>query len=166
MKRTGYGAESIVIDDFKLQSGGTIRTVLWQGIYCLSPYMAPPAPTATATSFDIAFYAEHGGFIDYPALQNATYTIADVNQQLERNTTSRCADGTPGAPTGLYNYSVRLNAPFVAASGTNYWISIKAALPGNGASWGWRVGSSTNKYAIWDGGGGVTVPHDFAFALR
>ncbi len=139
---------STVFDDFTLTAGASIGTVGWQGIYCVQTANAP-APSPTASSFTISFWADAGGQPDVSApLQTSTYTVAQVGQTFLKNVDGfYCGTAYPTS-WNFYNYSVALATPFTATAGTKYWLSIQATTPSYAVYFGWRDGVPDNHLSL------------------
>ncbi len=142
---TGDGTlPAIVADDFRLTSASTIRTIRWQGIYCVqAANAAAPAPTASA--FRITFYADASGRPNVAApLQTSTYTLAQVAQTFDKNVSGLNCGTAANTTWPYYSYSTTLATPFAATANTKYWISIQAITPSYSVFWGWRDGVVDN----------------------
>ncbi len=141
-------APAEVFDDFTLTGPATIRTVGWQGIYCVqTPNAAAPAPTATA--FKVSFYPDLAGRPNVAApVQTATYTLAQTAQTFDKNVSGLTCGTATGTTWPFYSYSVTLATPFVAAAGTKYWISVQAFTPSYDVYWGWRDGTPDNNSSL------------------
>ena len=137
-----------VFDDFTLTGNSTIRTVGWQGIYCVqSPNAAAPAPTATA--FKVSFYPDLAGRPNTAApVQTATYTLAQTAQTFDKNVTGLTCGTAANTTWPFYSYTVTLATPFVAAAGTKYWMSVQAFTPSYDVYWGWRDGTPDNNSSL------------------
>ncbi|MEJ7810101.1 MAG: hypothetical protein WKG32_06740 [Gemmatimonadaceae bacterium] len=139
---------SQVFDDFTLSTGVTVRTVGWQGIYCVQQVNAP-APTPTATSFTVSFYSDVSGRPNTATpLQRATYTVAQAGQVFEKNVSGLTCGTAANTTWPFYRYSVTLATPFTATAGTKYWISIQATTPSYAVYFGWRDGTVDNRLSL------------------
>ncbi len=157
---------STVFDDFVLSANATIRTVGWQGIYCVQQVNAG-APTPTASSFTVSFYSDISGRPNVAApLQKTTYTVAQTGQVFEK-TVPNLYCGTAFPTTyPFYRYSVALTTPFTAVAGTKYWLSIQATTPSYAVYWGWRDGTVDNRLSLQlFQGVYTTFPVDRAYSL-
>jgi hypothetical protein len=154
-----------VFDDFVFTAGATIRTVGWQGIYCVETASAP-APAATASAFIVAFYADQNGQPDRQApLFSTTVPIAQANETLDR-TQANLNCGTTPTTWAFYSYSVTLPNTFGAAANTRYWVSVQAVTPSFQTFWGWRDGTPDNRTSLQLVNGNIlTWPVDRAYAL-
>jgi hypothetical protein len=163
---TNGAAPSEVLDDFTLASATTVRTLRWQGIYCVAQDNAP-APTATASSFVISFYADANGQPDTGTpLQRTTVAVADAAQTLERNLGGLTCTGGNNTTWALYDYRATLSTPFSAAAGTKYWVSVQAVTPSYDIFWGWRNGTVNNSLSLQCFQGACTsYAFDRAYAL-
>ncbi len=145
---TDGSSPSQVFDDFIVAQGGTVRTVGWQGIYCVQQANAP-APTPTATSFTVSFYSDVSGRPNTAApLQTSTYTVAQAGQVFEKTVAGLTCGTATNTTWPFYRYSVALATPFTAAAGTKYWISIQATTPSYSVYWGWRDGLVDNSLSL------------------
>ncbi|MEO8561528.1 MAG: hypothetical protein ABI601_05605 [bacterium] len=145
---TDGGAPTQVFDDFTSATAGTIKTVGWQGIYCVQQANAA-APAATATSFTISFYADAAGRPSTASpLQTSTFAVAQTGQTLEK-TVANLQCGTAANTTWpFYKYSVTLPTPFAVTANTKYWISIQATTPSYAVYFGWRDGTPFNNSSL------------------
>lgn len=142
------GDPSTVLDDFSLATATTVRTVRWQGIYCTASDNSP-APTPTATGFVVTFHPDAGGQPDTATvLQTTTFTLAEVNQTLERTQGGLICTGGNNTTWALYDYRATLPTPFAAAAGTRYWITVQAVTPSYAVYWGWRNGTVANSVSL------------------
>lgn len=153
-----------VYDDFVIDAGATIRAISWQGMRWVR---------ATTPRFYVAFMAD-GGNNRYPSLQSpsnqrpaalwsVTFRADQVAETLE---VSRACDNSPMVQCGFYDYSVALEAPFVAAPGTRYWVMIQSEQAiGQESGFSWRKGTRDNSFSTGNLAG-ITFPWDMAFALR
>jgi len=139
---------SAVFDDFRLTGASTIRTVSWQGIYCVQAANAG-APAPTASAFRVSFYTDDAGRpnLNTP-IQSSTYTLAQVGQTFDKNVSGLTCGTAPNTTWPFYRYSTTLAAPFAAAAGTKYWISIQALTPSYDVYWGWRDGTPDNASSL------------------
>lgn len=158
---------SWVFDDFILDENTTIRSVGWQGIYCVQQPNAP-APSPTASSFTVTFYSDVSGRPNTAApLQSSTYTVAQAGQVFQK-TVSGLTCGTAANTTWpFYLYSVQLSTAFNATAGTKYWISVQATTPSYAVYFGWRDGTPDNNLSLqlFDGSY-TTYPIDRAYSLE
>ncbi len=155
-----------VFDDFVFTAGANIRTVAWQGIYCVETANAP-APAPTATGFVITFYADQGGQPNrQTALFATTVPIAQANETLDR-TQANLNCGTTPTTWAFYSYSVTLPNTFGATANSKYWLSIQATTPSFATFWGWRDGTADNRTSLQlvNGSNLLTFPVDRAYSL-
>jgi hypothetical protein len=139
---------SAVFDDFTLTGASTIRTVGWQGIYCVQQVNAA-APAPTASAFTVSFYADSSGRPRLGApLQRTTYPLAQVGQTFEKNQSPLTCGTAAGTTWPFYRYSVTLTTPFAATANTKYWISVQATTPSYSVYWGWRDGTPDNSSSL------------------
>ncbi len=152
MKGTvGNGTQTF--DDFIASTAATITQVTWQGIYCVeNPNQ--PAPTPTAQSFLVGFYADNNNSPNQNApLSTGTYQLARVAETADATPNGTCGSATPTG-IGVYNYAVTLDTPFNAAAGVRYWVSVMANVNYNFTNsatfvyWGWRSGTANNNRSI------------------
>ena len=135
---------ALVADDFTFTGSSNITKVGWQGIYCVQTPNAP-APSPTATGFTITFYADAAGRPNTAApLQTQTFTLAQVNQTLDRTVGGLTCGTATNTTWPYYSYSATLSTPFPAAANTKYWIGIQARSPSFAVYWGWRDGVPYN----------------------
>lgn len=163
---TNGGAPASVFDDFSLTGAATIRTLAWQGIYCVQqPNAAAPAPTAS--SFRVTFHADNAGRPNTAApLQTSTYTLAQVGQTFDKNVSGLTCGTAANTTWPFYRYSVTLATPFVVTPNTKYWISIQAVTPSYDVYWGWRDGTADNNLSLQlFQGVYTTYPVDRAYSL-
>jgi hypothetical protein len=145
---TNGGAPSWVFDDFTFSTAGTIRTVRWQGIYCVQQPNAP-APTPTASSFTVTFYEDVSGRPNTATpLQASTYTVAQAGQVFDKTVGGLFCGTAANTTWPFYNYAVTLSTPFSAAAGTKYWISVQATTPSYDVYFGWRDGTANNNLSL------------------
>ncbi|MCC7055304.1 MAG: hypothetical protein IT355_18675 [Gemmatimonadaceae bacterium] len=155
-----------LFDDFSFTGGSTIRTVGWQGIYCVqAANAAAPAPTASA--FTVAFYPDASGRPNIAApIQVTTLTLAQANQVFDRNVSNLSCGSATNVTYAFYSYSATLATPFVAAAGVKYWMSVQATTPSYDVYWGWRNGTTDNSLSVQlFTGAFTTYPADRAYSL-
>jgi hypothetical protein len=154
-----------VFDDFAFTGGANIRTVSWQGIYCVQTANAP-APAPTATGFVISFYADQSGQPNRQApLFSTTVPLAQAAETLDR-TQANLNCGTIPTTWAFYSYSATLPNTFGAEPNTRYWVSVQAMTPSFATFWGWRDGTPDNRLSLQlDNGTIHTFPVDRAYAL-
>jgi hypothetical protein len=164
---TNGAPPSAVFDDFTFADDGTIRTVRWQGIYCVQQVNAA-APSPTATSFTIAFYTDVGGRPNTAApVQSSTYALAETDQTYEKTVGGLMCGTAANTAWPFYKYAVTLDAAFVAAAGTKYWVSIQATTPSYDVYFGWRDGTPLNNTSLQLFEGAYTTYNiDRAYALE
>ena len=137
-----------VFDDFTLTTATTVRTVGWQGIYCVQQANAG-APAPTASAFKVSFYSDNAGRPNLATpLQSTTYPLAQTAQTFEKNQSGLTCGTAMGTTWPFYKYSVTLTAPFAAAASTKYWISVQALTPSYDVYWGWRDGTVDNSSSL------------------
>jgi hypothetical protein len=133
-----------VFDDFTFTGTSTIRTVAWQGIYCVQTAgSAAPAPTATA--FKVSFYADSSGKprLSTP-LASATYPLAQTAQTFEKNQSGLTCGTAANTNWSFYKYTATLATPFAASANVKYWFSVQALTPSYDVYFGWRDGIVDN----------------------
>jgi hypothetical protein len=165
---TGSGLMSTdTFDDFTSTTGGTVRSLTWQGLYCTKQAGAP-APTPTASSFFVGFFPDQNGSPDMQApLASSTYAVAQTAQSPAGTDTAFNCDGVAGTSAALYNYTLTLAVPFTAAAGTRYWIEVAAITPDYTVYWGWNSGIGGNGHSVQFFGSQMTqFASDRAFTLR
>lgn len=160
-------APSTVYDDFRLTSAATVSAVSWQGIYCVQTNNAA-APTATASQFIVAFYADTAGRPNLGApLATTTVTATAAGQTFERNFPGLSCGTASNTTWALYDYQATLSSPVALAAGTTYWVSVQAITPSYDVYWGWRAGTTDNSLSLIRFQGVYdTLTFDRAFALR
>ena len=130
----GFGNFATAYDNFTLAGTTSITDVHWQGGYFNSGTQVP------ISQFTINFYADNAG---QPGAQLSTQSIAgNANETFVGNEFF--------GP--VFNYSLDLTTPFLAAGGTAYWLSI-VATANFPPQWGWHTGT---------GGDGVSFQDFFA----
>jgi len=141
-------APAAVFDDFTFTSAATVRTVAWQGIFCVeTPGAAAPAPTASA--FTVSIYPDVAGRPNIAApVQTSTYPLAQANQVFEKNQAGLVCGTAANTTWPFYRYSVTLATPFNAVVGARYWISIQATTPSYAVFYGWRDGTVDNRLSL------------------
>ncbi len=157
---------SQVFDDFTLTGSATIRTVGFQGIYCVQQVNAG-APAPTATAFRVSFYADASGRPNTAApIQTSTYTLAQAAQTFDKNVSGLTCGTAANTTWPFYRYSVTLATPFVATPNTKYWVSVQALTPSYDVYWGWRDGTVDNSLSLQlFNGTYTTFPIDRAYSL-
>lgn len=150
------------------RAAAAIEYVERVGIYCVQTVGAP-APSPTATAFTVGFYPDVGSAPDLAnPLAVATCPMSRVAQTfLQTNTNGTCGTATPtGIP--IYRYALTFNAPFVAAPGVTYWLSVLAHTPDLTVYLGWRSGTASNNRSLQrhQAGNTVVFTSDRAFSLR
>jgi hypothetical protein len=144
----GMGNYATTYDDFTLTTAASVASVSWVGSYF------GQSGTNTVTGFTLSFWANNAG------VPGAMMASTDVSGNA--NETLLIVD-----PNGFTtnSYSANLTAPFSAAAGTTYWLSIVGdlAIP---PQWGWETGTGGNSegYNVFEGKGSFTGT-DFAFSL-
>lgn len=156
-----------LFDDVTFTGATTIRTVQWQGVYCVQAANAA-APSPTATSFVLGIYPDASGRPNTAApIQTATLTLAQANQVFDKNVGNATCGTASNVTYAFYNYSATLPTAFTATAGVKYWISVQAVTPSYAVYWGWRNGVADNNLSIqlFDGTW-TTYPVDRAYALN
>jgi len=159
-----------VFDDFISSTAATVTTIQWQGEYCDSRFLRPPAvPGAAAASFHIWVSPDS---TPPPAarilnLQTIFEVVLPRGQFTEEFEFSNIAslNCAAGQPASYYRYSAALQSPFKLQAGQKYWIAISAEMGRTGLLWGLRDGLTDNGLAQATGGGFLFIPADMAFAL-
>jgi hypothetical protein len=109
-------------DDFLIGGGAIITDLSWWG-----------RSVGGGDNFVFTFYADGGG-VPGAVLHTTGGTLAGVPDD-------------PGGPTGPVTlYSSTLAAPFAAAAGTRYWLSIFNGAAD--ASWNWLIADSNSNGAV------------------
>ena len=140
--------QSYVFDDFSFTAATTIKTVSWQGIYCVQTQNAG-APGPTATAFTVSFYSDANGRPNTTApLQSTSYPLAQTAQTFEKNQNPLTCGTATGTTWPFYKYTVTLATPFTVVPNTKYWMSIQASTPSYGVYWGWRDGIVDNSTSL------------------
>lgn len=163
---TNGALPSTVFDDFTPTSGYTIRSIQWQGIYCVQQKgAAAPAPTASA--FTVKFYTDVSGRPNVASpVASETFTIAQVAQTFDKNVPGLNCGSAPNTTWPFYRYAVTLRTPVVVAAGTKYWLSVQATTPSYDVYWGWRDGAVDNRSSlVLFNGAYTTYPVDRAYSL-
>jgi hypothetical protein len=142
----GQGNFATSYDDFALPSGGTVAMVGWLGMY--SDTTSP----RNLAGFTIAVYADAGG---------------QPGSMLQDWHISGDAGETPaGSPQGVEFYQYSAGISFVAAAGTEYWLSVVPDL-GWPPSWGWATGTGGDEIMYIDlYGTRYENTNDLAFTLE
>ena len=137
-----------VFDDFSFTAASSIKTVAWQGIYCVQT-AGSSAPAPTASAFTVSFYADVNGRPNTASpLQTSTYPLAQTAQTFEKNQGGLTCGTAANTTWPFYKYSVTLNTPFSAAPNTKYWLSVQATTPSYAVYWGWRDGTVDNSSSL------------------
>jgi hypothetical protein len=154
-----------VFDDFTFTGGANIRTLAWQGIYCVETANAP-APAPTASAFVVSFYADQGGRPNTASpLFATTIPLGQVAETLDR-TQANLNCGTTPTTWAFYSYSATLPNAFGATAGTKYWFSVQAVTPSFATFWGWRDGIPDNRSSLQLANGNfLTFSVDRAYSL-
>lgn len=145
---TNGALPATTFDDFSLATATTIRTVGWQGIYCVQqPNAAAPSPTAI--TFTVRIYTDVSGRpnVATPVLA-ATFPLAQVGQTFDKTVSGLLCGTAANTTWPFYRYSVTLPTAFVAAANTRYWISVQATTPSYDVFWGWRDGTPDNNLSL------------------
>ncbi len=161
----GTGVEFQTWDQFSLAGDTLIDAVDWQGSYFNDVSRPASAPPANATGFVVGFYSDSAG-TPGALLASQVFTPTDASQTFNSQQTFGILQH------GIYDYSAALSAAFLAAGGTNYWLSVYALSPpasATEAQWGWTGGTGGNASSF-QGGTNVITPgavnFDRAFALH
>ena len=154
------------VDDFIFSGGSTLRQLQWQGIYCVEQDNAA-APAPTATGFVIRVHPDVAGRPNMnAALATAQLSLAQANQVSQGTFVNASCGNASNTRWALYNYAATLPAAFTAAPGVRYWLSIQATTPSYSAHWGWRGGTTDNRFSItFYNGSTFNQTVDRAFAL-
>ena len=125
------GNYATAYDNFTLRAAATVNNVQWTGDYS----NGPPAQ-GTITAFTLNFWSDNAG-------QPDTSGSPLLSESIGGN-----ANETPIAGSGLdklndptFTYSADLPTAFMAAAGTQYWLSIVPDV-GNPPQWAWENSSS------------------------
>ncbi len=138
-----YGPFARVYDNFKLGTPAEITEVSWVGAF----FNGTPLPI---TSFEVGFYDDIAG---QPGSLLKTETFLGQAGQTDNG------DGTN-------SYSVTLVSPFLAGSGTTYWVSVVPTLDFP-PQWGWAYSDVGDAIGFQDFlGDRFERETDFAFELR
>lgn len=164
---TNGASPAQLFDDVTFTGATTIRTVSWQGVYCVQANNAP-APSPTATSFVLGIYPDASGRPNTAApLQTVTLTLAQANQVFDKNVGNATCGSATNVTYAFYNYSATLPTAFTATPGVKYWVSVQAVTPSYGVYWGWRNGVVDNSLSIQlFEGNWTTYAFDRAYALN
>ena len=130
-------------DNFTLGTASTVTGVDWVGGYFNPPTQGP------ITAFTISFYADSGGAPG--GLLASTSVSGTANETLITGPN--------------YSYTTAIT-PFMAAAGTEYWMSIEPDL-GFPPQWGWASGTGGDGIAYQDFFGSRSqLGTDLAFGLQ
>jgi hypothetical protein len=143
----GFGNFATTFDNFTLTAATTITDVHWQGGYFNPPTLAP------ISTFTLIFWDNSAVNTPGAALLTA-HIPGNANETLVG----------PGSNVLIFDYSVDLPVPFVAAGGTTYWLSIVPDLPFP-PQWGWHTGTGGDGRVVQDFSGRSVLETDLAFAL-
>ena len=155
-----------VFDDFTFTGGVNIRSLAWQGIYCVETANAP-APAPTASAFVVSFYSDQGGRPNTASpLFATTIPLGQVAETLDRTQANLNCGATP-TTWAFYSYSATLPNTFGAVAGTRYWFSVQAVTPSFATFWGWRDGTPDNRSSLQlvNGSNMLTFSVDRAYSL-
>ena len=156
-----------VYDGFALASAANVTAVQWQGTYINHDNLASNPAAPNVSSFVVSFYADDNG---QPGAQLATATLP----------VSACAEtslGTVGFNAfndsttyqiAYYSYRATLPAPFAAAAGQTYWLSVVGNDGSATPVWSWYASTADGSTVCFQdyAGNRITRPHDRAFALE
>jgi hypothetical protein len=159
----GGAIEFQVWDNFTLASNTLIDGVDWQGSY-FNTFVQNGAfaPPANSTGFVVGFYGDNLG-APGSLLATQTFSPAGANETFVGQQT---APFDPTLGLSIYSYGVSLSSAFLAAGGTQYWLSVYNLSPNASATeaqWGWS-GSSTGDGVAFQNSTQLTL--DRALALR
>jgi hypothetical protein len=145
----GFGNFATVYDNFTLGSTFAIDEVQWVGSYF------NPNVQGVITGFTLTFWADAAG---QPGAALATYSgPGNFGETF-------LGFDNVGDPTFLYDGL--LGTPFVAAAGTQYWMSLVPDL-GFPPQWGWETSVDGDLLSYQDFfGARSSNPIDLAFALN
>ena len=128
-------------DGFALASAANVTAVQWQGTYINHNNLASNPAAPNVTSFVVSFYADDNG---QPGAQLSTATLP----------VSACAEtslGTVGFNAfndsttyqiAYYSYRAALPAPFTAAAGQTYWLSVVGNDGSATPVWSWYASTA------------------------
>jgi len=143
-----FGNFATVYDNFTLGATTSLDEVQWIG-----SYFNPPAQ-GVITAFTLNFYADAAG---QPGALLASYSGPGAFGE------TLLGNDNAGDPTFIYDGL--LGSPFVAAAGTQYWMSLVPDL-GFPPQWGWETGTGGDGIAYQDFFGSRSqLPSDLSFAL-
>lgn len=161
--RTSYGDPAQpyfrTFDNFTLSQTGLVTEITWQGSYqdFITPANNPATPNTI--SFALGFWADNAGVPGAPLLSQ-TIPIAAVSMTFV---------GLSPTNTNVFDYRVTLATPFLAAGGTQYWLSIFSNSSSTNPLWGWRSGSGGDGLTFqqnFSTGGSTLIAPDRAFSLE
>ena len=142
-----YGDFATVYDNFTLGVGATMTDVSWVGSYFAGS-------SSGISGFTIAFYADDAG---QPGAVLMTENIAGNADET--------SIGDDPAVHLTFSYSATLSTTFIAAAGTQYWLSIVPDLRFP-SQWGWESGIGGDGLSYQDFlGDRTSLAVDFAFSL-
>jgi hypothetical protein len=135
----GLGNFATVYDDFTLTSTATIGSVSWVGSIIAAEGVTP-------TAFTIDIFANStsscpGGGATCPDTSSMLYTTTisgDAGQTFLQN-------DSPPFNNPTYSYTDPIT--FTATGGTEYWVSIVAAVPLSASDWVWESGTGGDGYS-------------------
>jgi hypothetical protein len=128
-------------DDFTLSGGGVVNQVGWSGL---------GGSGITLNDFSVIFYSDDNGL---PGTLLASNNIPDYANQTP--------SGSDYEGHILYNYSGTLAAPFSAAPGTEYFLSVHAYT-----GFTWQASSVGNNGGMQEADGTPDSSGNFAFTLE
>ncbi len=161
--RTSYGAPSDpffrTFDNFELTQTALVTEVTWQGSYndFVNPSNNPADPNTI--SFELVFWSDAAGEPGI-ALLSQTLPIANVSATF--------VGLTSPSSFNVFNYVTDLPIPFLAQSGTPFWLSIFSNSSSFTPLWGWRTGSGGDGMSFQENlatGAEGAVNFDRAFSL-
>lgn len=151
----GYDTDTYSWDNFTLATSATLTEIRWRGGYVINGLSIN-----AVQGFDISIWPSIAGGSqpDVTAKALKTYNVT--------GNAGETAAGTFGG-VALYDYKLVLPTSFAAASGTTYWIRIRAAQ-GYISNWGLAAGSGGNSGYFQEVVGGTSyraMSGDLAFTL-
>ena len=155
----GSDNDQYIWDNFTLQSTATITEIDWFGVYDPARFGAG----GPVLDFSVKIYASIAAGTE-PAIANPPLV-----EYRSGGNAGETAIGTAGGT--LYAYAFNLPTPFVAISGTKYWVQIEAFQHGSIPDWCLAAGrgGDGSHYRRVSGAGGdiryLSAPGDAAFTL-
>jgi RHS repeat-associated protein len=130
-----------IADDVTFDRPVTLHSIRWWGGYSYDP------ATPTSDNFTIRIHADAGGRPGTVLHQTA------AGNGVARRTTGRIITSESG-DTPEFEYEAALSAPFDAAAGQTYWLSLINDNGAHPARWGWASSP--------DGDGAIAYQHGAA----